>query len=348
MPASILRIDRRLVMLTSIAVLTAVLVVSLALLVYSYSVPPETVKTVKTAEIRHSLDVGYEAYVKSSIVYNNRTVIAMGEPIYAKLFNGMNISYRYRVDADVPIRGVEGTYRTVRTIITPDWNKSAVVIDQKDVNSILGKEGYLYVDFQEIMSYVNAVDKEIGVTSRSIDVVYAYYIDVAIRTDGKTYRLKLTPTIKLSYDYAKPTIAVSIAGNEDRYVDSRNITTPTYIKFMGMNIGVSAARFYSFISVLASAPLLTAMIILSRKTGENPVDRILKRYGDIVITCSRASLGNNNRILVDNFEDLVKVSTLRKKPIAMVRDGENTRFVVVDEDAVYEYVLKHPSTPSLS
>jgi len=345
MHAGILRIDRRLVMLTSIAVLTAILVASLALLVYSYSVPPETVKTVKVAEIHQSLDISYEVYVKSSIIYDNRTVIAMGEPIYAALFNGMNISYSYRVDVDVPIRSVEGTYRIVRTISTPNWNKSAV-IDQGDVNSILGKEGYLYVDFQEIMSYVNAVDKEIGVTSRSIDVVYAYYIDVTIRTDGKTYRLKLTPTIKLSYDYAKPTISVSIAGNEDRYVDSRNITTPTYIKFMGMNIGVSAARFYSFISVLASSPLLTAMIILSRRTSENPVDRILKRYGDIVITCNRISTENSNRILVDSFEDLVKVSTLRKKPIAMVRDGENTRFVVVDEDAVYEYVLEHPSTPS--
>jgi len=346
MPTSILRIDRRLVIFTSIAVLTAILVASLALLVYSYSVPPETVKTVKTAEIRHSLDVGYEAYVKSSTVYNNRTVITMGEPIYAKLFNGMNISYKYRVDADVPIRSVEGTYRIVRTISTPDWNKSAVVIDQRDVNSILGKEDYLYVDFQEIMSYVNAVDKEIGVTSRSIDVTYAYYIDVAIRTADKTYRLKLTPTIKLSYEYAKPTISVSVAGNEDRYVDSRSIAVPAYIRFMGMNIGVSAAKFYSFISVLVSSPLLTAMIILSRRTGENPVDRILRRYGDIVITCSRVSLGNNSRILVDSFEDLVKVSTLRKKPIAMVRDGENTRFVVVDEDAVYEYVFEHSSASS--
>ncbi|ADM27342.1 hypothetical protein Igag_0504 [Ignisphaera aggregans DSM 17230] len=341
----ILKIDRRLLMFIAIAVLSTILIASLTLLVYSYSVPLETTKTVKTAEIYHSLDIGYRVYVKNSIVYNNRSIIMMGEPIYAKLFNGMNISYRYRVSADISIRGIEGVYRIVRIINTPNWNRS-IVIDQGDIDSILDKENYLYIDFQEIMSYVNAMDKEIGVSSKSIDIIYTYYIDIAIKTIDKTYRLELTPTIKLSYDYTKPIITVSITGNEDRYIDSRNIVIPTYIRFMGMDIGVGVARFYSFILILISSPLLTAIIILSRRTRESPIDRILKKYSDIIITCSRISIENNNRVLIDNFEELVKISTLRKKPIAMVRDGGNIRFMVIDEDIVYEYIFEPSSISS--
>jgi len=336
-------------------VLTTAFVISTAGLVYSYSVPSATREVYTYVKVSQKFSVDYVAYVKESLIYDNRTVITSREPVYFKLLKGLNVTYTYVLTSETPIKNVRGSYTVTLALNTTSWSKTFTIAGG-DLSEVLNKTNYLYINFTELFDYISKVDKEVGGSSKTYDIIYYFSFKptiTAVVNDSKTltYQLSLTPKVKVSYEVGKSVIDFIVQDTEKEFKDTYELINPTYVRVFGLTLDLNVFRLASMTSSFICSGLIAFIAITSTisSSREKPlVDKLINKYKDIIIASTSDEIGTtqaSRKVVLTDFKDMVKVATIRKKPIIKVSNeaGSNVRFILVDDDVIYEYIPSEES-----
>lgn len=323
-----------------ITVLCIILLTSLVCLTTSYSYSDQVVEEVLRAVVTQKIDLSYLVLVKSSLIYDNRTVLQPGEVIYTKFLEGFNITYILKLNSSKEIKSVEGLYEVYVNISSPIWSKK-ILISSGDVKTLVGKVRNLYVDFTYLRDYISRIEKEVG-SSRAytLSVVFYVHTNIELVNISKSYTMTSTSKLELYYDTGKPFIEVQVETPESKYVDSVKQVRLTKIPFLWFSLEVVTYRILALIASISSAGGLAFTLIAimqGRSSRESPVILPESKYRDLIITGELDQLKHVVALVrVRDFRDLVKVATVRRKPIVKL-SGSKTKFVVVDSDVTYVY-----------
>lgn len=324
-----------------IIVLCVALLASLAGLVTSYSYPDQLVEEVVRAVVTQKIDLSYVALVKGSLIYDNRTVLQPGEVIYSKFLEGLNITYMLKLSSSNEVRSVEGSYEVYVNITSPIWSKK-VLITSGSVKDLLSKAENVYVDFTYLKDYISKVEKEVG-SSRAytLSVIFNARTSIEVANISKPYFMTSTSKLELYYDTGKPLIDVQASTPESRYVDSVKQARPAEVPFLWFSLEVVTYRLLTTItSITSSVGLALTLILITRnKSSEKPLLTLFEeRYRDLVVTGELEQVKHVVAVIrVRDFRDLIKVATMRKKPVVKLSDSNKIKFVIVDDNVTYLY-----------
>ncbi len=341
MMMSRLSLKSRSVVLTLTLVLVALLAISLAALINSYNYPEQTSEEVVVTSIAQRMDVDYVAIVRNSLIYENRTTLMPGEPIYTKLFEGLNVTYKYLVEAGGGLAAVRGSYRIYLNISSPVWGKE-FLLRSGAVDELMNNPGTIYFNYTHLRDYIAVVEKEVG-SSRTYTFTLIFDVRAEVMPEGssRSYNLPMTPLFRIYYDVAKPTIDVSAERLERTYVDSYKLVKTTKLPFLWLWFDVITYRtmLVALSMMLAGGiAFLTIMMTLGRASRVPPLLRVESKYRDLMVS---GELEQVERVVavvrLKSLTDLVKVASTRRKPIVRFDTAESVRYAVVDSDVTYVY-----------
>ncbi|MFN3267646.1 MAG: DUF5305 family protein, partial [Zestosphaera sp.] len=326
--------------LISVLVLSLVLLTSLIGLATSYSYPEQVVDEIIRAVITQKIDLNYSVLVKSSIIYDNRTVLKPGEIVYAKFLEGLNITCGLELSSSKELRDFRGSYEVLVNISSPIWFKE-LVIGEGDARELLGKVRSLYINFTYLRDYISRIEKEVG-SSRAytISVVFRARTSIGVVNVSKSYTLTSESKLELYYDTGKPVIDIRIINPESKYVDSVKQTRITNVSLLLVSMDIITYRILAMATSITSAAALafTLVIVTRGKPSKKITTPLLEnKYRDLMISGELKQIKQVVAVIrVRSFTDLVKVATIRRKPIVRFSDSK-TKFAIVEEDVIYLY-----------
>jgi len=323
-----------------IVVSCVVLLISLVGLVTSYNYPDQVVEEIPRASISQKIDLSYVVLVKKSLIYDNRTILQPGEAIYVKFLEGFNITYGLALSSSGELRRVDGSYEVYVNVSSPVWFKK-VAISSGDVRELLNKVENLYVNFTYLRDYISMIEKEVG-SSRAytVSVVFSARTNIELMNLSKSYAITSTSKLELYYDTGKPLIDVKTSTPETKYVDSLKQVKPTKVSLILISLDVTTYRLLTMLASIISAGVLalTLIVVTQGRSSEKPLITLLEsKYRDLIISGELDQVKHVVAVVyVRDLKDLIKVATMRKKPIVKLGD-DKTKFAIVDEDVVYVY-----------
>ncbi|MEM2021578.1 MAG: DUF5305 family protein [Zestosphaera sp.] len=321
--------------------LVALLTISLATLITSYNYPEQTSEEVVTASITQRMDMDYVAFIRSSLIYENRTVLMPGEPIYTKLFEGLNITYKYLVNTGKGPASVRGSYRIYLNISSPVWGKE-FLLRSGTVDELMNSPGVIYFNYTYLRDYIAMIEKEVG-SSRTYTFTLIFDVRAEVMTEdsSRSYSLPMIPLFRIYYDTAKPTIDVSTEGLERTYVDSYKLVKTTRLPFLWLQFDVITYRTLLVVlsmTLAGSITILTILMTLGRASRVPPLLRIESKYRDLIVSGELEQVKHVVAVVrLKSLTDLVKVASTRRKPIVRFDTAESVRYAVVDSDVTYTY-----------
>lgn len=335
---SFIRSRSKTLKLVLILVLSLTLLTSLVGLTTSYSYPDRVVEEIVRAVVTQKIDLNYLVLVKSSIIYDNRTVLQPGEKIYTKFLEGLNITYELKLSSSKDLRNVGGSYEAFINISSPIWFKE-IALSQGDVSELLGRAKSLYVNFTYLRDYISRIEKEVG-SSRvyTISVVFRARTNVEVVNISTSYALTSTSKLELYYDTGKPFTDVSVSIPESRYVDSVKQAKITDVNLLLVSVDIITYRVLTvFASVTSAAGLALTLVVITKVGKKTPRLLSESKYRDLIISGELEQIKQVVAVIhVQSFTDLVKVATIRRKPIVRLGSSK-TRFAVVEGDVIYLY-----------
>lgn len=329
--------------LALILFLSLTLLTSLIGLVKSYEYPDKVVEEVVGVVITQKIDLNYLVLVKSSIIYDNRTVLQPGETIYTRFLEGLNVTYRLKLSSSKDLRNIGGSYEVSINISSPIWFKE-VALSRGDVRELIGKAKSLYVNFTYLRDYIDRIEKEVG-NSRAytISVVFRAHTNVEVMNTSASYTLTSTSKLELRYDSGKPFIEVIVSAPESKHVDSVKQTKIMDVNMLLVSVDMVTYRVLVVLtSVTSAAGLALTLIVVTRDKAGKKIPTLLpeSKYTDLMISGELEQIRHVAVVVrVQSFVDLVKVATMRRKPIIRLGSSETTktRFAVVEGDVIYLY-----------
>ncbi|MEM2077722.1 MAG: hypothetical protein QXH45_00420 [Thermosphaera sp.] len=230
----------------------------------SYRVQPYVVHkdVFKTAEL--SSQVGYNVYVKPSLIYDYAGVVNYST-IYLSLAD--SIDYFFNISWFVSnstsygyVEKLEPFVRPALSISTSSWSKNFTI--EPDVNAsgnTISVKGAFNIS--DITDLVEAIDSEIRVTSWRFDAVITIEVGVNVAYSSgfrTTYVLK--PLITLSFNRIYNLLSITTEGLSNTYsVENQRTVENTISLPLGIRARVSTVRSLAAISTLISGALLMAL-----------------------------------------------------------------------------------------
>jgi hypothetical protein len=306
---------------------------------YSFSQMPLT-RPKNNVDLQYvqNADYTYIAFVKPSLVYDNRTEISEGEPLYIKLVEQLNVTLQYNLTQypnPLEMKEVELRYNASASLSGADWVKTYPMVFWK-MNAYSFTESYT-IDLKEIDGIVDKIGAEIGTHVYSYTYEIQPRISLKASAGNETIQQEFNPTLKIKFEGGK----IDFEGLANSKADSITHleTEATTTSLLGYTVGVMNMR---IVSILASISFTALLYIPMRRTLQERASRtFLQRLsGDIrdKIIESKEPLERIERekIVVSSLDDLAKVSEETFKPI--IHYGNI--FYVLDGDVRYEFLVK--------
>ncbi len=195
--------------LAVISALSALLIASLALGFIAYSTEAVMKEEVVTSEINQIGDYSYRAYVSPALIYGNRTVINVGEPIYLKLLRGLNITFTYSIKSPQGIKEINGLIKPSITLSSLSWRRTYRIYDAIKLNETSAKINFS-LNFTKILSEVAKIESEIGIKSGGFNITVRPAIGAkATLGNDRTYYQSFIPTLVIRVRGGNPLLQVS-------------------------------------------------------------------------------------------------------------------------------------------
>lgn len=152
------------------AAILAVCVALLAISLYgcSYFIGMPSTKSKNTVDLQYAqtADYNYKALVEPSLLYNNRTEISEGEPLYLRLVRRLSITLQYNLTEkanSVKMIDTKLGYEASAALSGGDWTKTYLITPTRGepVNPPSFTETYT-LDIEEIEEIVQTIGEETG------------------------------------------------------------------------------------------------------------------------------------------------------------------------------------------
>ncbi len=325
---------------------SAIFAILLVLSLYGYRhfsrMPYTRNRSVTDLQYQQGANYSYTALVKPSLLYDNRTEISMGEPLYIKLVKQLNITLQYNL-TQRPTH-VEMTDITIKHEVSANlsgggWEKIHS-LKTREVKPGSFLETYA-VDVEEVEEVVEAIGEETGVMVST----YTYEIKPEITLRALAERefiiQDFTPTLTIKFKQGKIEFE-GLTNKKTGAVTHLEKETAT-LSFLGLTAAVGEMKTTSMISSASSAVILTLSILfliekrVEERGGRPFLDRLSGDIRDRIIEASEPPERiEKATVKVGSLEDLAKVSEETFKPII----HHDNVFYVLDGDMRYEFTFE--------
>jgi len=320
--------------LAVISALSALLIASLALGFIAYSTEAVIKEEVLTSEINQVGDYSYKAFVSPALIYGNRTVISVGEPIYLKLLRGLNITFTYSIKSPQGIKEISGIIKPSITLSSLSWRRTYRIYDAIKLNKT-SAEIIFSLNFTKILNEVARIESEIGIKSGGFNITIRPVIGAKPTLgNGRTYYQSFIPTLVVKVRGGNPLLQVSGLSNAKNYADKKVVQYPTNLTYLGLKISVDTARKLSLISSVILSPALGTVLLKSmKKEDRDELTEIMSKYRDLIVE-GKVKLNPSQTIIrVKNFNELVNISEREQRTI--IRDGRT--LYIIEPSNIYYY-----------
>jgi len=317
------------------AVLAALLAFSLYGSYYFIRMPPMRSKNNVDLRYTQSAEYIYTAFVKPSLLYDNRTEIGEGEPLYTNLVEQIELVLNYELTqtpSPVEMTEIEMSYEASESISGGDWVKIYPLDTWKE--KITSFTETYTLNITEIETIIETIGEETGSNVYSYIFEINPLISLEASAGRETIEQEFNPTLKVKFEGGKIEFE-GLSSTKPGSVTHREEELATW-RLLGFAIEVPAMRLISIITSISSIALLynPLTLVLQERASRSSMERLSGDIRDrIVETSEPPERIEKTTIKVGSLEDLARVAEEAFKPI--MHHGET--FYVLDGDVRYEF-----------
>ncbi len=284
-----------------------------------------------------SADYSYTAYVKPSLLYDNRTEIGEGEPLYTKLVEQLNVTLLYTLTQNpspIEMDDIELLYGASASLSGGDWIKIYHMASMKKEAPAFTEIYTLNVT--EIEGIVDTIGEETGARSYA----YTYEIKPNIILDASegnnTIVQEFTPIITIKFEGGQITFE-GLSSSKPGSVTHLETEIATW-SLLGYPVEVKDMRGLSLIASIPLAFLLYVSMghVLRERASRSFIDMLSGDISDRIVEAKEPPERiEKSTMRVDSMEDLARVAEEAFKPI--IHHGDV--FYVLDGDMRYEFSM---------
>jgi hypothetical protein len=316
-------------------VCAALLVVSLYGCYSFVSMPSLSSKNNLDLSYVQSAEYVYTAHVKPSILYDNRTEVSEGEPLYMNLVDRLDITLTYNLTQTpktFELADINLSYETSGTLSGGDWAKN-YALKPKVTTDARFSDTYT-LEMKEIQGIVDAIGKETGTGIYTYTYEIKPRINLEASAGGEPIAQEFTPTLTIKFDGGKIQID-GLRSTKAGSVTHLETEAATW-GFLGLSAQVGAMKAASIIASISLVALLAVSMrfTLQERASRPLLERLSGDIRDKIIEASEPPQRTGRAtIRVASLEDLARVAEEAFKPI-MHHKGV---FYVLDGDVRYEF-----------
>lgn len=311
---------------------------------YSFIQMPSTIsKNNVDLYYTHRAEYSYTALVKPSLLYDDRTKISMGEPLYIKLVKQLNITLQYNLTQTpktVEMTDATLEYEVSATLSGGGWAKTSLLKSRR-AEPISFADTYV-LDIEEIEAIVETIGEETGTRVYGYTYEIRPNINLWASAGEKPIVTDFTPTLTIKFEEGK--IEFEGLTNTKTGTTTHPETETAAWSLLGVTTTVEDMRAITILSSISLAGLLAITIrsTLLERASRPFLDRLKGDVRDKIIEASEPPERiEKATIKVGSIDDLAKVSEETFKPII---HHENL-FYILDGNMRYEFTLEETVEP---
>ncbi len=318
-------------------ILLALLTLTLVEMIIAYRTPEYQVHTVSNYRVEYVTEVSYNASVKPSLLYGNRSNVSTGEPLYTRLVKELNICFVYNIKSSPP--ALSSKYEvTPRAILRSEgWDKVIDVekIQHESNNRANGFTACISINFTKVLRDITTIEKEIGVRRDKHNITIIMDTSVETLLHNKTLRSKMSPTVTLQINDDGRTYVIT-KNLKEVEENSTTLKSPTTVNIMGLTVPTSSARATLLpLSVIlgVTTAISIGLLLKHGKEEKKNVEEILKERlkGKLI----RGTVDNSGvaEVTLHNIEDFITIANEHRNDV--IYDQTKGKYYVIDLNTIY-------------
>jgi signal peptidase I len=328
-------------LLTGLAV-AAVACVGLA--VVSYGRPLSGTESVAAA-YAHQGRFEYEARVPKTAAYPDGHV-STGEPVFLRLVPRLRVTFSYRLESELSVAAGGRIALDARISDGRGWERTLPLAAERPFSNG-GSTVSGVLDLEQLQRITEEVRELTGSGQTTYTVAVLPRVDVAGRVGGEPVDATFSPA--LSFDAGDLRLQPSLQGAEGvgpfapREPGSGTRVVPAEVSLGALALSVATARRVSLLGI--AAMLLVGGLALAlgrRRQGGDEHERILARYGHLLLPVSSRSGGWEHVVELADMEALVRLAEHQGKLILRITETNDRSYVVEDGSTAYRYRVHAP------
>lgn len=295
-------------------------------------------------------DIDYKIYLKDNNFYDDE-YLGKGMAYVASLIDNIHINYKYHFNADQK-SNINVKYAVKAKLIIASQSNSNVFFEKEynlseetseDIEDTFGytiEKDDVVIDYNYYNRLANDFKSHYSVNTSNRLEVSLYVIENSMPNNlfNLSNANKITLTIPLSEQEVNITF-----DNKNINVEKQLISNPTFIV---------KNKNYAIISGVLLVLVIVSIILLTQKVSLTSADtskydkyvrRLLRGYDRLIINIkNKPDTDKYNVIEVERFEELVDVRDNVSQPINyhIITPHQKCEFFVINDDNIYEYVIK--------
>ncbi|MBS7631908.1 hypothetical protein KEJ47_10155, partial [Candidatus Bathyarchaeota archaeon] len=318
--------------------------------------PTEENIFVPTSIYWNSAVYSYIVEAKPSVLYDNRTLIPPGEPIFIPLAKNVIITLSYFFSSDPDHSDISLKCEVYATLEAKDaWKKSYTLMQLKEEGSSTFQE-LLLINITQIDSMIQTIERETRINLNSYTYTITPKIFVNATIAGKTINHVFKPELKLIFNYSGNRIEFdSLQKTDEQKIGIyKSVPAEWKLNLLGTNIVTTTVKNMRTASILI-LPIPTVAIavliyFLMRRPPISPITIINRKLRNRLVETIMApeDLEKKQIVMVSSIGDIEKAAEEAVKPILYNKrqDLNNEeiinvyKYYVIDENIVYTYKIK--------
>ncbi|MEK5067052.1 DUF5305 family protein [Sporosarcina sp. FSL K6-1508] len=328
--------------------LLLVLIISVAVSVYSLSGPAITITQINDDIPRIETNYDYKATLMPNVLYPNGGTVEAGDTMFRKITTAIPINLKSTIDYENEILA-KGTHEAKLVIKAGDMWERMFPLEKKQAFEEKGKaiailEKAYKIDLEKVNAFILQVEEETGIKLPQYAIEVVPNIQGTINYDGK--EMNIQEQGKLTFQYSYEEIALA---SEKVFTSMSPLATtemiPNTFNLFGFSLPLSRVRIIS--SLFSLSLLLTIIYVYKRlvtnhaKPITSRVEKINKKYSSRIIPVSeKLNIDQKSILTLDSFKSVLKIADDKELPIFFHNDHQDGSaiYFIVDGDYLYSYV----------
>ncbi len=245
-----------------------------------------------------SAEYVYTAHVKPSLLYDNRTEVSEGEPLYMNLVDRLDITLTYNLTQTpktFEMADINTSYETSGTLSGGDWAKN-YALKPKVTTDARFSDTYT-LDIKKIQGIVEAIGKETGTGIYTYTYEIKPRISLEASAGGEPIAQEFTPTLTIKFDGGKIQIE-GLRSTKAGSVTHLETEAATW-GFLGLSAQVGAMKVASIIASISLVALLAVSMrfTLQERASRPLLERLSGDIRDKIIEASEPPKTMNRRAI---------------------------------------------------
>jgi len=281
----------------------------------------------------------YEEPVAEPTPASKGTTLGPGHVYFTRLVESIDGTFDYSFDCDVPISSNSSEVTMWVELEAPDlWTRVLPLVEPTELDGMAPVR--FPIDFETYCELIDAIEEEVGARAESHIIRIVAQVETEARTDAgrveDTYLQSLEGVLE---------------SNTLRFQDELSVEQQGTVSGASLppEQGGDGWRTPWLLGVVVGALGIAGVVIAGRRyqlaempAGDAEAARISRKYRQYVVdvkTPPERPVGSSSIELID-IERLVRIAADAGKPVLHHASNSEHRFLVLDENALYEYLVR--------